>query len=384
MAVVTRYFSLVANPGGDGSGDSWTNRAAFLSSGAYSSIIYGFDFSGSDSLVCLVEGANTYSVTASLLVASFTVAAPTSSNPITFHACDSSGNIIEPPDVDWNCAQPAWDDSSLPTIETSTVRTSRVSFAKWRMFKFATTGSTAGIMDAGAADWCQFESSASNAATVVLSGTHVSNSVVSCTASSYSAVLDVTTASAFNVRVVGAAGSSGNRVGVLDSGNSRNEYSLCIVIGVGGHGFSITSSSTGTIFSFDRLSAIKCGGDGIRLQSAASQTIRKRVNRCLCKNNGGYGINTQGSPVSLVNCRAGNNTSGSVGNLGNYSSWSLNTDSITDGDEFVSPDASNPENGDWRIKKTSPSAGNQYGAGEEDASGGGLIIHPGMGGGVVG
>ncbi len=88
MATVTRYFSTAG--AGTADGTSWANRAALFSGGAWSTVITGFNFTGSDSLECRI-GPGSYTITASLASGLF-ANAPTVSNPLILQGCDSSGS----------------------------------------------------------------------------------------------------------------------------------------------------------------------------------------------------------------------------------------------------------------------------------------------------
>ena len=60
MAIVTRYFSTASAGAGDGT--TWANRAILFTGGAWSTVITGFAFNGSDSMVARI-GPGTYTVT---------------------------------------------------------------------------------------------------------------------------------------------------------------------------------------------------------------------------------------------------------------------------------------------------------------------------------
>src|SRR5690606_38306544 len=103
---------------GDETGSSWANRATLFSEGNWSTVITGFDFSGSDSLKCLI-GPGTYTCSQALASGLF-ANAPTAANPLILHGCDGSGVALTPSNPGWVSAQPVDWDSGLPLIATST------------------------------------------------------------------------------------------------------------------------------------------------------------------------------------------------------------------------------------------------------------------------
>jgi hypothetical protein len=363
MAIVTRYFSTAAAGAGDGT--SWADRAALFSGGAWSTIITGFNFSGSDSLLCLI-GPGTYSISAQLLTTIF-ANPPTVANALMLHGCDSSGAILSPPDPFWTADQPGFDDSTFPVLETTTNITTIANFSQTafiRCLKFTASGVTnRGILGSLIADWIVVEcSSPSNTSSPVSSFFRFTNSIIRQTGATYDSVY-VTNGTMDNIRIEGVTGSSGNRDGIaFTSTSGTNIISRVYVAGCGGHGFSNRSTNVSNNMYLIRSTFVNNGGDGIRFASVASQTNIQQVVGCVVVGNGGYGINyNTNAHVLAYNNRVRNNTSGQLLFSSNRPDYFGNeTSAGTDADEFV--DATN---GDYRIKAGSSLWGKGYGVADE-------------------
>lgn len=379
MAVVTRYFSTTGAGAADGT--TWADRAALLSAGAFSTVITGFDFSGSDSLLCYV-GPGTYSITNDLAAADFSTAAPTAANSITFHGCDSSGNALSPPDPDWTSDQPAWDDSTLPEFATTTnIRslnlTAQTAYA--RLIKFTATGANQTSVNGTQLTWCTVSNSSANSAAAAVGTGSLYNCVVTCTGSSYGQVYAMAAGNtAHNVRVVGVAGSSGNRIGIQMDGNGTFSISRCTVISCGGVGISWASGTTSPSASIVRCTIANNGGKGILLNSTASQTQLYQIIGCCITGNGTNGIDASASRVMCFGNRLRDNTT----NFANFGNHSTDNNYVTDSDDAT--EYVDSSGGDYRIKSTAAIWGQSYGVSDQAASGGGLITHPGMAGNLNG
>lgn len=368
-AVVTRYFSTASAGAGDGT--TWADRAQLINAGTWSSVITGFNFSGSDSLIAYV-GPGTHTATAALASGLFSNA-PTAANTLTIHGCDSSGNPLTPPDPDWTSDQPAWTDSGLPVIATTTnVQTLNLGSLHIRLIKLTSSGRNGVVASSGATiDWCSIENSTANTSAVctyALNGC-VSNSLLSCTGSSYSAIVQAANSSLINnCRVVGVIGSSGNRHGIEYAGtNNMAVVSRCTVLSNGGCGFSSGSTNASQLYFITKSIFANNGSDGIKFASTASQTNFERVSDCMITGNGGYGLNGQsGGRASVAHNRFRDNTSGNItGNLNNIEIDSYTTDS-DDATDYV-----NSASGDYRVANDAAIAGLGYGVSEEPTAGGG-------------
>lgn len=373
MAIVTRYFSTAAAGAGDGT--TWADRAVLFTAGAWSAVITGFDFSGSDSLKCLV-GPGTSTITVALAAALF-ANPPTAANPMAIHGCDSSGNQLTPPDPDWRSCDPEWDDSGLPVLATTTnIITTSLPQCLWRLVKLTASGRTGGavVTDCRGFDWGVIENSSNNASTgawATASATcHILNSVVTNTGAAYNYGINLfsAAASAVNCRVVGNAGTSGNRRGIDFSGASAGVVSRCTVLDNGGSGVAMSSVSAAAILHIFESVIANNDGSGVLLPSTASQTGVSIINRCMITGNGAYGIDGQSAArVYALNNRLRDNTSGNLNGFGNYPTdfGNYTTDS-DDASEYVDSGA-----GDFQIKSSSTIAGMGFGVSEQAPAGGG-------------
>lgn len=365
MALVTRYFSTTSAGAGDGT--TWADRAALFSAGVWSTIIKNFAFNGSDAMEARI-GPGTYTCGAHLVNTDF-ANPPTAANFLILHGADSSGNRLTPPDPDWVSAQPAWDDSSMPVIATTTnvaTLTNLGNGSIQRLLKFTATGRTSGNVAGDARlDWCVAESSASGTSvSCVGSGLH-RNCVFKLTGTSYDTVC--TTPSALvNCRIVGnSSASSGNRRGLTVGGTTiLQQITDCTVITQGGPGIFSSSGSASASFSASRLVVAANTSDGILFAATASQTITNNCEGLVITGNGGYGINGSAGRSMIYRSRLRDNTSGNFTSMGNHpEDMGNDVSSGSDAVEFV--DAAG---GDYRIKYGSAFWGKGIGAGDGPAT----------------
>jgi len=378
MSLVTRYFSTSA--AGTGDGTTWDNRAALFSGGAYSSVITGFNFGGTDGMEARI-GPGTYTVTATLQASSFSVAAPTALNPLILHGCDGSGTLLAPPQPNWIACMAAWNDSALPVIATTTnIVTINQSYILCRLLKFTASGQAGalGIIDqCGLLEWCSIANSSSNAN--AMCARHNCNAIVNCliamTGSTFDCGIRVGNNLVDNCRITGVTGSSGNRAGIIFAGTSGLPPTIAgsLIKGYGGPGILSGDYAADRAFFVAHCVIVGNGGDGIRFSATASQTRIHAVHGCAITGNGGYGVNDQGAANVIVSqSRLRNNTSGNFNVKVNYPVNYLNDVSAgSDAAEYV--DAAN---GDYRIKAGSAIWGNRYGIADQAA--GGLMISPRM------
>jgi len=376
MAIVTRYFSTSGAGADDGT--SWANRTTLISGGTWSSVITGFSFAGSDSLLCLI-GPGTHTVTGTL-----PTVAPTDANPLTFHGCDSSGVPLTPPDPDWVSAAAPWDDSGLPLLSASGNIFVTDKIILYRLIKVTSSGVTASpIATEATYDWCSLTNSVSNSSAKVLqAGNHAQNCLIYMTGTAWNAAVECVASGVYvNLRLIGITGSTGDRDG-FDIGNTANSVILgCTAVDFGGKGLS-ASGGTAAFATILKSSFINNGGAGIELNATASQTLQHRVIDCLCTGNGGWGIDCKVSHVWLANNRTRDNTSGGTTGNANYSNFSEYTTDTDDATEFV-----NSGSDDYRIDNAAATFGLNHGAGDGPAAGGGaagVIKQVGDGGGMVG
>lgn len=362
MALVTRYFSTSSAGAGDGT--TWANRAALLPSGNWSSIITGHNFAA-DTLLCLV-GPGSYSCSQQL-TATLITTDPTALNPLVVHGCDSSGVALEPAASGWVSAAPAWDDSALPVIATTTnVGTSSVAHVVFRLIKFTASGRNGAVLEGfRMVDWCSVVSSTANTVAVAINQTGgiLSNSLLHMGGATYQAALysfNPSDARCINCRITGVAGTSGDRDGVQTGTSTTRDLSLvgCTIVGFTGKGINCGGTHAGIVLDVARITVVGCGSDGISSVAAAAFLP---VRDCYISGCGGYGIVIKsGCAGLLVRNRIRSNTSGAVSAASDIPELDSDTSSGTDAAEFV--DATN---GDYRIKATSALWGEGYGAGDE-------------------
>jgi parallel beta-helix repeat protein len=371
MAVVTRYFDTAA--AGDGTGSSWANRAILFTGGAWSTVITAFAFTaGSDSLKCLI-GPGTYAITAALASGSFSAGAPAAGKPLFMHACDASGNQISPPDPGWVSAAPAWSDSTLPVLATTTnIFTVELEHCFLRMLKFTASGRTGGgVVDLVSADWFQVAQSTSNtgARGVGSNMRSATNGVITMSGTGFDyAISSVFSPYFSNIRCVGnASAATGNRRGMIYGGSTgQGQYAYCTATAFPGGGFVSTSTNVAQTMSLRNCTLANNGGDGALFASTASQTSRSYVINCQITGNGDTGIDAQSATnVAVQGNRFRDNTNGNIVGLGNgptdLDSYTTDSDDAT---EYV--DAAS---GDFRIKLGAATWGKGYGAGDQPRRG---------------
>jgi hypothetical protein len=360
MAIVTRYFST--SSAGEGDGTTWDDRAALFSSGNWSSVITDFDFSGSDSLRCYVEGSHACS---QLLQASLFANPPTVANPLFVEAYTGSA-VWVPPNLGWTAAQPMWSTTGMATIATTTdIITSNLQWSYWRGFRFTASARTAGVVDSvTVCDWCYCENSASNTNARTFSTVrHLFNSVGKVTGTAYNAVVTFGSVNleVNNLRCEGNPdATSGNRRGCSNADNLAREYTRVVALNNPGIGIAHLATGTGTALSMNRCVVAYSGGNNIEINGTPTNRI-SALNSVVSVHSGGHGIVAANTGrIYAADCRLRNNTSANFNGFGNYPTDNNNTSSGTNADEFV--DAAG---GDYRIKFGSSLWGKGSGAGDE-------------------
>jgi hypothetical protein len=361
-AVVTRFFSTTSAGAADGT--TWADRAALFSAGNWSTVITGFNFSGTDSLLALA-GPGAYTCSQSLTSGVFTNA-PTFANPLVVSACDSSGNVIAPPSPAWMSDQPAWSTAALPVIATTTnIATSTLTNACWVLVNFTASGRNGSVISAGISlAWCQVTNSTANTAAIAVATTPMQNCFAQCTGSSYSCVVQTPTI-LFNVRISGVTGSSGNRHGVDHAAASTVCADFTTIIGVGGTGYIVTTATTSSSVRIDHCVFANNTGAGFQGNSAGSQTGAYAITNSMITGHGGWGIDGQsGARILVFNNRMRNNTSGNITGLGNYPTTLYQyTTAATDAAEYV-----NAGSGNYQIKSSATIANMGFGVSQQAAS----------------
>jgi hypothetical protein len=368
VAIVVRYFSTTGAGAEDGT--TWADRAPFIDSGAYNTIITAFDFGASDSLEVRL-GPGTYTAPASFSSTIFTDDNPRPQNPLVIHGCDSSGNLIAA-DVEWNCAEGPLDVAGYPVID---MQTDQLTLAHLHMRCVSITGARSGAVCVFLAgmqfDFCKIENTNSATGAFALFGSVGSGSFTNCElVCSGTSFNSVASASNFfyNIRVAGnASATSGNRHGIQFSSNVFFTLGTKIcVIDCPGTGVlnSGTSASSGLFLSG---AVVNNCGTGINCTTGSGATEanqgKLRIDHCFVANCT-TGISASNAASVLTSNRLRNSTNLSV------PTNSLDADNYTasgsDTDEFV-----NAASGDYRMKSTSTYWGKGIGAGDEPATGGG-------------
>lgn len=291
-AVVTRYFSTTG--AGAGNGTSWADRAALFQSGAWSSIISGFNFT-SDSLRCLV-GPGEYTCGQSLTSSITGTPDPSSTYPLLFQACDSSGvpYIVSPPFVGWTPDKPITDTTGMPTI-TFGVNAAFITlqFCDFSGFYLRATNRISGVAFQNVGTFCSIlENAGSGAAAGCSSGWH-SNTILRCSGSIYDYVLAQAYALGQRLRIEGNPNASGGR-GIVTTAAAYNRLvDYCVTGNVSG-GIVQTSTSVSAGMELLRVMVINNPGDGIVWPASAVAALTLHVGSVVT-GNGGYGINLNGS-----------------------------------------------------------------------------------------
>jgi hypothetical protein len=368
MAVVIRYFSTAA--AGSGDGTTWANRAALFSSGNWSSVITGFDFSGSDSLECRI-GPGSYSCTQSLDGASF-ANAPSAANRLFLVGADSSGNAL---------AVTAWspDEEDLPTTGmpdiSSTVMWVNLSNCHMRSIKLACSANDSAVRLVTNIERCHITSTGTGGNFIVHRCPNVIESSVYANSNSYHGVIGTDSNRPFmakGCRVRGSAGTTNDRRGItVNAFGPSVSITECVVFGVGGVGVRVQGNATPDLIANNVV--VNAGSHGIEIsRSSTSNDIHAIVANNVVVNSGGWGIN-QSSSVGLyaTNNRLRDNTSGNITGLGNYAEFDNYTTDADDAADFV--DATN---GNYQIKSTAGFAGRNIGVSQQAAASGGGIFNP--------
>ena len=346
-------------------GTTWDKRAAIFAGGAWSGVIRNFNFSsGSDSLLCLIKGGETTTITTSLNNAHFLSGAPTVARPLILHGCDSSGVILDPPDPNWTSDQPTFDTSTFPTLDcTANIFTLDSSNTVARCIKITASGNTGGgQVRTISMQWCYVLTSASatNAACVGLIG-YSENCVFQHTGTSYNYIS--ASGILYNCRLVGnASATSGNRNGLFSTQNGAVYIRLTVInnpgIGIG------TNTNGASANRYVANCMLYGNGYGIRPASTINQTTPSRIVNTYIAGNTIAGVDgqSQGYFLFFQNRLRDNGTSGNFANiLGNPLTTETNyTTDSDDASELV-----DVAGGDYRIKNTATIWGMGFGVSEE-------------------
>lgn len=364
MALVTRYFSTAG--AGDANGTSWANRAAlFDGSGYWSSVITGFNFSGSDALECRI-GPGNYTMSQSLLSTLFTNA-PTAGNGLFIVACDATGALIDPPDPGWTAAMPVWDQATIPQITISGNFNLNLAHTSVRLLTFI-IGSVSNAQmilstNIRSTDWVYIDCSSTNVSCVGIAALVQTNCCVKMSGSFDRAIDTALGVILNNVRAEGSGSDgSGNR----NAFNFRSSVTASDIVGVNcnGYGMYSTAVNSAVINIFKSVFHGNLTG-GIRINTALT-TGRLVIDGSYISGNTGYGLDANSSAIVYVSdTRMRDNTSGNITGLVNASGMSiedatpLSSAALRDAEELV-----DVAGGDYRIRRSSWLWGKGYGAGD--------------------
>lgn len=366
MAKIIRYFSTTA--AGSGDGTTWADRAAFISGGAYSTILTGFDFSGSDYLECRI-GTGSYTMPTDMVASIFSVNTPNINNRVVFHGCDNNGDIFIP-DLYWNCAEKDLDTTGYPNFVTTASFGWQLAYGIQRCITIISSrgGNLASANTGSLWEYCKIQNigSSTNAGTIGLGNESyvIRNCHLECSGTSYLGVVASTSSGGlYNVRIKGNINAtSGDRYGLRFTFNRFQPIlfgPICVIDNVA-DGI-IISTGTGVASILNNATIVNCG-NGISLNTDTSITYRNYIGNCFianCTN----GITTAGiMPVVSHNRIRVSGTPLSLpdNNLSFDNDISPGSDDI----EFVNAAA-----GDYRISKNSIYWGKGYGAGDENIPG---------------
>lgn len=343
MSIVTRYFSTSSAGAGDGT--TWADRAALFSSGTWSVVITGFDFT-SDSMEARI-GPGTYACSQSLVSGVF-ANPPSATALLSLVACDSSGSLLPHPNPGWVSAQPVWDTSGMPLIETaSNIIIVSGAYMVAILLRFASSASASGVISCNAYHCVTTNTLTSISARGISANGALMGCVAVVTGSSYQGAIS---GHASNCRMeCNASAGAGERIGHHTPSGDGNTV-------IGAAQGSVSAGGTGSTIS----NYIVIGGTNSIAHAGSSASMR--VISSVLVGSSGYAIGGTLGGGFLVGCRARDNTSG-VSQAANNHVIDCITSAGSDADEFV--DAAS---GDYRIKYGSILWGKGIGAGDGPAT----------------
>lgn len=368
MAIVTRYFSTAA--AGSGDGTSWANRALLFSSGNWSSVVTGFTFSGSDTLVG-VFGPGSYTSSQTLASGLFS-AAPSTTNRLFFRPCDSSGNLVRPASG-YKSDSGAITTTDMPFISHSGGRCINLANVAITGLRIEGSANDAVVAQLLSIDNCYIASTGSGSSTSAAFRVYsIKNSHLYCSGTSYSSVVlcdENIPLSVTNTRVQGVIGTASNRRGISIDAFAPSLYVTdSAILTVGGVGIYAAGQQAGD--NIINNIVYGCGSHGIQVvRSTTSATGAAHVTGNVVVGNGGYGLN-QSSSVGMLahNNRLRDNASGNFNGFGNYPTDLDNyTTDADDAADFVNSGA-----GNYQIKSTAGFVNRNIGVSQEVAASGGL------------
>jgi hypothetical protein len=370
VAIVVRYFSTSAAGAGDGT--TWADRAAFISGGAFSTVITGFNFGASDAMEARI-GPGNYTLPNDFSAARFTVAAPTARNPLYFFGANSDGTAIAP-NYSWIAAKESLDVTGFPNFNGTASFAFNLPYTRYRCIDF--TYSRGGNL-IGAHNFVVFENckvcntanSTSAAAIACAETMEFVNCHFECSGTSYTFIAQATggaSAQVFrNCRFIGnASASGGNRDGVVLNTNAQMAFGRgCTILGAVRYGVWVSASASVSPGARIINCTIYNCGTAVFANTDAATASHNIVDKCFIANcTTGIDANVTAAIVRSNRIRV----SGTAIDIPDNGYQSDNdTSAGSDSAEFV--DAAN---GDLRIKSTSTFWGKGLGAADEAATGG--------------
>lgn len=370
MAIVVRYFSTTSAGAGDGT--TWADRAAFISGGAYSTVLTGFNFGGSDAMEARL-GPGNYTLPNDFSAARFTVAAPTARNPLYLFGANSDGTAIAP-NYSWNAAESDFDSTGLPNFITGSSFTLQLPSCRYRCVSLACPrGGDLFVASVGTCfENCIINNTASSTNAgcgPIIESMEFVNCQLECSGTAWNRIVTTSGTSPLqalrNCRIKGTStASSGNRNGVLVAGNTTYIFGRnCTLLNIPGSGIIHTATaSTSTGLKVVNCTIYNCG-TAINIGSDASTSGQNIIDKCFIANcTTGITATTLAAIVRSSRIRV----SGTALTLPANSYESDNdTSAGSDSAEFV-----NAAGGDLRIKSSSIYWGKGIGAADEMTSGG--------------
>jgi len=371
MGTTVRYFGLTGN--GTADGTSWANRAAGFVAGAWSTIITGFDFSGTDALECRFE-SGTHTVNSLLDGTSFTTA-PSPSNPLSFYTADAAGGRWAPPNPAWTSDTPSWVDSGMAVWDNTSAGVGTINVGSVFGIKITDNGTSANQPIGPSVihvNWCILDAVGSSAYTG-LNAQEVVNCISRVSGLAYKSLFQLrTNYRQRNLRAEGnASATSGSRIGFYYSSSRFIHTTECTSINNLGYGIYQPSSWHYTATTVENC-VMYNSGVGVFIGVSGSD-IYSCVNRCFVTGSSSYGVQwsqTATARLAIENNRLRDNTAGNIQIASANAVAGVNDESAgLDADEYV--DAAS---GDFRIKNTSSSWGKNLGVSDEPAAAGGAPV----------
>ena len=385
MAYLTMHFAPTSRGSGDGS--TYDNAAELFPSGNWSSLLTSNNYANSG-IVALCQNTSSYSLSQQGTTVVFSGGAPdTIGYGLSIIAADSSGNIIDPIDYGWSCAESDLDTTNYCTINygLTTGALSSSTNISFKCCKITSTNSnTTALFTSfiGLINWCSLEITTGVSTALGISfsttSTGITNSQIKILgATGWNRIITASSTGLIsNIRVKGSSsGAAGNRYGVAHSTSSNTIFTngsifICDCPGIGLTNYS-TNISAG--LSASKLTIIDCGV-GIKCLVSTGGGVSKLALTDSMITGCTYGLSHPYGRYILENVvlRNTNNYETANGNYGGEPSVFITTE--IDSDLYA-----DYLNKDYRIKTTSSHWGKNRGAQDDEVSDGTGEIGIGIG-----